>query len=214
MRSTGSGSLSADPKPPFSSTPPALHILGPFSSGSFDSLKRILGTRDVSVDISTGMANGGGCISYFQQDMPALRRSDFADFQEADHAMIGRFLCGLYKNGYHPGSVAILSEDETAFGTEWTSPQAGKPSGGGCDPKKEQPGTYLDCIPEISQVSALNMNAPLCFPHNPRMTQRPQSSASSLRASLKKRTRISRIQLTATRGRSGRFPKRQSYSKL
>ena len=64
--------------------------------------------------------------------------------------MIGRFLCGLYKNGYHPGSVAILSEDETAFGTEWTSPQAGKPSGGGCDPKKEQPGLTLTYPRDIS----------------------------------------------------------------
>jgi hypothetical protein len=87
-----------------------LHILGPTSSGSFSSLAGLL--NDIPAEVSTGTTNARSLINDFQSTL----HLQVDDFNEDDAAEIGRFFCTLRHDGYDLAKVAILSEDETAFG--------------------------------------------------------------------------------------------------
>ncbi len=107
-----------------------LRILGPTFSGSLPSLQRELGRPDVAaqyldkVTVYSGTANSNESIDGFKR---FLCHSDtknptdchrFRTFLESDKLMTHRFLQFVNQSCYHVERVAILSEDETAFGAE------------------------------------------------------------------------------------------------
>jgi hypothetical protein len=152
-----------------------LSILGPTFSGSLPSLARELEAKTIRQSSSPVLVNAfrqyrngilinSGSISsevnvrWFQvflaQQHEKLQKAglnpktglQFRTFNESDSLMTDRFLCYLQHEGYQLSKVAILSEDETAFGRE--------PGGSGnktpplrsssCDPtNQEQSPIYL-----------------------------------------------------------------------
>jgi hypothetical protein len=112
----------ADPSKPFT-----LNILGPYSSGSFDSLEKTVDLLPhkgpLYIDISTGTTTGDKMIDNFQHSSVSI--SSFADFVEKDEAATHGFLCSLHENGYDVGKVATFSEDETAYGASVTTKEVG-----------------------------------------------------------------------------------------
>ncbi len=103
-------------------------ILGPTFSGSFDSLARLLSAgeskenhsqrRPNATDnwaIYSGTANGGSSIDEFVHAQDALH-ANFHNFLERDEVGLERFCQFLDHQGTKAASIAVLSEDETAYG--------------------------------------------------------------------------------------------------
>ena len=114
-----------------------LLILGPTFSGTLPSLARELTPAALKpygkgAQIYSGTANSESGVRWFQlylantqadlQKNSPLAKLQFRTFFEGDSLMTNRFLCYLQHEGYDLERVAILSEDETAFGN------VGKPS--------------------------------------------------------------------------------------
>jgi hypothetical protein len=140
--------IAADPSRPFT-----LNLLGPYSSGSFESLQKLIDlvprAGPLYIDVSTGTTTADQMISGFQGS-PFLI-SSFADFVEKDRAAIGRFLCALHENGYDVGKVATLSEDETAYGASLTDATGNNSLQlGSCDPERVSLGLRLSYPRNIS----------------------------------------------------------------
>lgn len=135
-----------------------LRILGPTFSGSLPSLARKLDNATLKqfgqgVDIYSGSVSSEVSVHWFElflktrqeelakQGLP--RQLTFRTFSEGDSLMTDRFLCYLQGAGYNLSRVAILSEDETAFGKAPAPPTAPKSPGGakndpGQPPNREQ----------------------------------------------------------------------------
>ena len=96
-----------------------LRIIGPTFSGSLPSLARALEiwafrSFPTGIVIFSGFSNLDTSIEWFQS---SLRKQDsFRTFYESDSLMTDRFLCYLQHEGYDLNRVAILSEEQTAFG--------------------------------------------------------------------------------------------------
>jgi hypothetical protein len=122
-----------------------LRILGPTFSGSLPSLARELEAKTIrqstsgplvnaiqqypeGIQIFSGTTSSEISVRWFKsflaRQQEELRRAgpnpqaklDFRTFYESDSFMTDRFLCYLQHAGYQLSKVAILSEDETAFG--------------------------------------------------------------------------------------------------
>jgi hypothetical protein len=97
---------------------PGVRILGPTFSGSVESLKGLLKCGDVPcfplVSIHSGTVRGYRQISAVD-DFRKLH-AYFVSFQESDEVIIERFVKYLETRRYKPDKIAILSEDETAYG--------------------------------------------------------------------------------------------------
>jgi hypothetical protein len=109
-------------------------ILGPTFSGSFSSLaklladgdsgrylQRIRGQSNSSLTIYTGSANSGNAINAFdhtRKSNPTLKALDidFHSFLERDEVGLQRYCSYLEQQSIPPDSIAIISEDETAYG--------------------------------------------------------------------------------------------------
>lgn len=106
-----------------------LRILGPTFSGSLPSLARelektkALAASGKGVHVYSGTANSNESIAWFRGELgqePRCLPDDlftFCTFLESDQLMTDRFLEFLEQSGYTLERVAILSEDETAFGS-------------------------------------------------------------------------------------------------
>ena len=116
-----------------------LQILGPTFSGSLPSLQRELSKRDAAgkrldlakITVYSGTANSNESIDGFRQFLCGPQMNDcprFRTFLESDKLMTHRFLQFVRQSCYKLQRVAILSEDETAFGAE--SARASKPGDG------------------------------------------------------------------------------------
>lgn len=105
-----------------------LRILGPTFSGSFPSLARelIRNPPTAKLQIYSGTASSDQGVRWFRQFI-GTRNADltptesdpklgFRTYFESDSLMINRFLKFLRRQQYDLRRVAILSEDETAFG--------------------------------------------------------------------------------------------------
>jgi hypothetical protein len=116
-----------------------LLILGPTFSGTFPSLSRQLTVDTVrpyqqGVRVFSGSANSEASVRWFQLYLAKVQGTlhqegwngalKFRTFFESDSLMTDRFLCYLQHEGYPLGQVAILSEDETAFGKAESPDQA------------------------------------------------------------------------------------------
>ena len=119
-----------------------LRILGPTFSGSLPSLARELQSQVVSnswllpthydgIKIYSGSVSSHDGIQdfgFFLQSLADKRNSllpidaeriyEFRTFSESDTVMTNRFLCYLSHAGYELDRVAILSEGQTAFGSQ------------------------------------------------------------------------------------------------
>lgn len=104
----------------------SLRILSPVFSGSFPSLAKAL--SDTVSDISTvvifsGSATSREGIDWFRKFL-AQQKSDhrllarFETFQESDDLMINRYCRMLNDQRYDVRRLAIISEDETAYGAK------------------------------------------------------------------------------------------------
>lgn len=112
-------------------------ILGPTFSGSFPSLAKLLSDEDSKKDakyakevwgsssgplaIHSGTANDGASIERFGQlseldlSLKALN-IDFHGFLERDEVGLERYFQYLEKESYKRSEIAVISEDETAYG--------------------------------------------------------------------------------------------------
>jgi hypothetical protein len=100
-----------------------LRILGPTFSGSLPSLQRDLerSRRDLyklngqlKFDVSSGTVSAGFDALQFKNWIKGM--GSFQTAMENDSLMVDRFCQYLQDQGYDPNRVAVLSEDETAFG--------------------------------------------------------------------------------------------------
>ncbi len=98
-----------------------LKILGPTFSGSLPSLDQALDSdklKQVPVTVSSGSVSGQSSYVWFQDRMTQKHSGIFLTAKEGDRLMVDRFLQYLEGQNYPLGCVAIISEDETAFGTQ------------------------------------------------------------------------------------------------
>jgi hypothetical protein len=100
-----------------------LKILGPSFSGSLPSLDQALDSdklkqaaRAPQVSVSSGSVSGQSSFFWFQNRMKSKHSGSFETALEGDRLMVDRFLEYLDRQKYPLGCVAIISEDETAFG--------------------------------------------------------------------------------------------------
>lgn len=104
----------------------ALLILGTTFSGSLLSLKEILTSdplaQSMSVVMRSGTATSWPATNEFSEFLKNRRPPDtkdsFALFHESDDFALERFREYIDKNGYEGCDMAVLSEDETAYGAD------------------------------------------------------------------------------------------------
>jgi len=118
-----------------------LRILGPTFSGSLQSLARELDQNVIpkysnGIRVYSGSANSYSSVVWFKNFLkakdPLLKFSNekplyhFRTYFENDSLMTDRFLCYLRFHDYSLNRVAILSEDQTAYGSQRpkTSPKS------------------------------------------------------------------------------------------
>jgi hypothetical protein len=108
-----------------------LNILGPTFSGSLpsldqalssDKLKRPAGAPQIQISVSTGSVSSELSYRWFQNRMKDNHFGTFQTALEGDPLMVDRFLQYLDRQKYPLGRVAVISEDETAFGVSGSKP--------------------------------------------------------------------------------------------
>ena len=158
---------------PYSATE-RLFVLGPTFSGSLYSLKGLLldaETGDSGFSqavVHSGTASDFDTIKWFEDSFPVAKESPprvvFRTFQESSEYALVNFLRMTCEQKYRPEQVAVLSEDETAYGSAYTIPEPGAASEA-CPrftgTKCQQPPKYneADCVDETKVVR-------LYFPRN------------------------------------------------
>ena len=99
---------------------PQLLIMGPTFSGSLNSLQEELQSDQVrkayaGAVIYSGTVTSSSAMLAFQDKTTGFAR--FASFQENDDYTRARFLQFVSDRGYKPYEIAVLSEDETVYGS-------------------------------------------------------------------------------------------------
>jgi hypothetical protein len=100
-----------------------LRILGPTFSGSLPSLYQALHFSKLSsfsgqskISVSSGSVSADSYEAWFRTQLENEQLGTFQTAMEGDCLLIGRFLKYINLQKYKTDDVAILSEDETAFG--------------------------------------------------------------------------------------------------
>jgi hypothetical protein len=100
-----------------------LRILGPTFSGSLPSLKRALSSPTLAgfdyqgvIDIYSGSVSSEESYGWFQKLIGGSNLGVFQTAMEGDSRIIQRFCTYIKSEGYGLDRIALLSEDETAFG--------------------------------------------------------------------------------------------------
>lgn len=109
--------------------PQPLLVLGPTFSGSLESLEAELQTEKANngatqTFVYSGTVTSASAISAFQA---GASFANFASFQENDDYARARFLQFACDRGYKPYEIAVLSEDETVYGSMPPEQKAGIP---------------------------------------------------------------------------------------
>jgi hypothetical protein len=109
-----------------------LRIIGPTFSGSLYSLAQLLRDkvnrappgRFGSTIIRSGTVSSWGTTQWFTNCWPDYNElhADFATFQQSDKYMLRRFLEFEGRRGYTADRIAVLAEDETAYGNREVPP--------------------------------------------------------------------------------------------
>lgn len=110
--------------------PQPLLVLGPTFSGSLESLEAELQTEKANNSgtqtfVYSGTVTSASAMSAFRTD--AGDSAHFASFQENDDYARARFLQFACDRGYKPHEIAVLSEDETVYGSMPPEQKAGTP---------------------------------------------------------------------------------------
>jgi hypothetical protein len=122
------------PNAPQAKLPP-LQILGPTFSGSIPSLVEllqskinILANRPAPLRIFSGSVSSNTAVGWLQKvvrgDLSRLM-IQFRSFQHSGNVDLDRYCRYMYAAGTDPATLAIVSEDETAFGAEYNIGDAG-----------------------------------------------------------------------------------------
>ncbi len=99
-----------------------LRIIGPTFSGSLYSLAQLITNELAAVPfddivIRSGTVSSWNTAQWFKkQKFGGRPRVEFATFQQSDRYMLRRFVEFEKRRGYEPDRMAVLSEDETAYG--------------------------------------------------------------------------------------------------
>jgi hypothetical protein len=123
-----------EPKAPHYELPSS--ILGPSFSGSLPSLAALLndialGGQKTDLSIFSGSVTSNGSVSWFIRATEGrFKNLHFASFQLSDYDALDRYCRYLSASGFDPKRLAIVSEDETAFGTDYNAPGSLPPSCG------------------------------------------------------------------------------------
>jgi hypothetical protein len=172
--------------PYFDSQP--LSILGPYSSGSFASLADVLNRPGISpsmtkpLRIVSGSTSSLSAIDAFDKAMTGkLEWGKVITFAENTQLEIGRYLRLLNNEGYDPGHVAVVSEDETTFGR---------------DPSE------LDCGPDPKSQSSVNCPQQTA-PYKPGLNLRYPRDIADLRSAYQEQG------LMSAQGNKAEFANRQ-----
>jgi hypothetical protein len=162
-------------------TDKALRILGPVFSGSIPSFVRALSDEEKQSTFSSILLYSGrirGCapwrwlqVMMSQQTQPALKLPvRIADFEENDALQIDHFYRYLEDRGHRISEVAILSEDETAYGG---LPDARPPPSNGVQVKSNEPEEPPPCVTrhpdtnaEIAQATLNDRPVHLYYPRD------------------------------------------------
>ncbi len=111
-----------------------LRISGPTFSGSFPSLADLLACKEgtgypcnARILVLSGTVTGRSSIDDFKTRIQG-RRIEFASFQHSDDYAIENLLVLLHDNDYDLQRVALLSEDETAYGDATEQMQRAAPA--------------------------------------------------------------------------------------
>jgi hypothetical protein len=110
----------AEAKVPADKSP--LRIIGPTFSGSLYSLAQLLNHEVPSgnfdgVTIRSGTVSSWNTTQTFKQQwLDGKLCVDFATFQQSDEYMLRKFVEFEKRRGYTPDKIAVLAEDETAYG--------------------------------------------------------------------------------------------------
>jgi hypothetical protein len=118
-----------------------LRIIGPTFSGSLYSLAQLIKDQPEdgkfnSVVIRSGTVSSWETAQWFERQKGSENGVvvDFASFQQSDRYMLRRFVEFEKHRGYDPDKIAILTEDETAYGNSF---QLGAAQENSC-PKEQQ----------------------------------------------------------------------------
>jgi hypothetical protein len=93
-------------------------ILGPTFSGSLESLEKELGDLRKAYHeafVYSGSVTASGAMLQFKDATKNF--AHFSSFQENDDYTRARFLQFVFDRGYGPNDIAVLSEDETVYGS-------------------------------------------------------------------------------------------------
>ena len=97
-----------------------LRILGPSFSGSLPSLDQALDSeqlKGIPITVSSGTASSQSSYLWFKKRMERYHFGTFQTAMEGDSLMLDRLVHYLESQHYSTDCVAIVSEDETAFGS-------------------------------------------------------------------------------------------------
>jgi hypothetical protein len=134
-----------------------LRVLGPTFSGSVPSAVRALvnlqtqNSPFTSVLLYTGTIRGCSSYAWLKDELSTLKTPPVrtADFDQNDVIQIDHYFQFLSDRGHEPSEVAILSEDETAYG--------GLPTSAGSGPKDT---TQPTCEPDFTKSRPLYLYYP------------------------------------------------------
>jgi hypothetical protein len=131
-----------------------LLILGPTFSGSLYSLADILNDEIKgsfsSVLVHSGSASSHTTIDWFTRVGAKMERLEklqvgFRTFQESSDYSVAHLLALVNKQGYRAGEVAVLSEDETAYGNAQPQREKFEPDGKSSDAAPCQQADPKEC---------------------------------------------------------------------
>ena len=98
-----------------------LRIIGPTFSGSLYSLSHLIDDQLPKeqfngIVIRSGSVSSWETARWFKRQFECTPQVDFATFQESDRYLVRSFIEFENRRGYAPGRIAVLTEDETAYG--------------------------------------------------------------------------------------------------
>jgi len=141
--------------------PDPLRIIGPTFSGSLFSLVQLINQQAAtgqfkSVVVRSGTVSSWETMQWFEDHKGD--NVDFATFQQSDRFMLRKFVEYEKGRGYAPRKIAVLTEDETAYGNT-TKPQRQGPGITPCPDPHGSP-TTLECQFAVDENAVLHLYFP------------------------------------------------------